>query len=71
MMKPTNKSMVAVKKTLDMTMVIIFAVLGLAALYTLVALDNMYVQGGMILVVGILILVHVLRQGADDASLLD
>jgi len=70
-MKQTNKSMVAVKKTLDMTMIIIFAVLGLAALYTLVALDNMYVQGGMILVVGVMILLHVLRQSADDASVLE
>lgn len=70
-MKQTNKSMVAVKKTLDMTMIIIFAVLGLAALYTVVALDNMYVQGGMILVVGVMILLHVLRQSADDASILE
>ena len=66
-----NKPMCALKKTLDVILIIVFVLLGIGALFALIALDSLYIKGGMILAVGIMILLHVFRQSADDASLLD
>ena len=68
-MKSTrNRPMLAVKKTLDLTMIIVFALLATGAVFTLLISENIYVRGALFMVLGVMIVLHLFRQSADEMS---